>query len=180
MTAYVLSADKSRVRIRTFAEGLLARLAHDLELRCGDLEGTATRDGEGGSAKIEAPIAAISVAGVLHGERVDERGLSPSDQRDVLEKMKRDVFHASGGGEVVVEATLDAGRARVKVIPPNGRAFDATTRVELVDDAGAVRARGSLSLSLSAIGSDAVKGPMGAFRMKDKVEIHFDLVFQPA
>ena len=31
-----------------------------------------------------------------------------------------------------------------------------------------------------AIGSDVVKGPMGAFRVKDLVRVSFDVMFAPA
>ena len=47
VTDLVLDPAQSRVRIHTFAEGLLARLAHDLELVCGDLSGHATRSADG-------------------------------------------------------------------------------------------------------------------------------------
>jgi len=41
----------------------------------------------------------------------------------------------------------------------------------------AARVRGDLVVSLSALGSSTVKGPMNAFRVKDAVEISFDVVF---
>jgi FtsP/CotA-like multicopper oxidase with cupredoxin domain len=184
VTDYVLDADKSRVRIHTYAEGLLARLAHDLELRCAapGLSGSGTRDGETAKATIEARVGAIEVAGVLKGERVDEHGLSPGERHDVLAKMKKEVFHAGDAADarVVVEATLEKGSARLKVTTPNGRTFEATTKAALTEEGAGVRASGAFELSLSRIGSDVVKGPMGAFRMKDKVQVLFDLLLQPA
>lgn len=181
VTDLVLDAEKSRVRIHTFAEGLLARLAHDLELSCGKLSGSGKREGDRSTARIEAPIGAIAVAGVLKGDRLDEQRLSPSDRREVLEKMKRDVFHAPGDGLVVVEATLEGGGVRIRLTPPKGRPYDTTAAAEVREEASATRASGSFDVSLARIGSDAVKGPMGAFRMKDRVQVHFDLLFrQPA
>jgi hypothetical protein len=38
-------------------------------------------------------------------------------------------------------------------------------------------AKGTVEVSLAALGSKPVKGPMGAFRVKDRVRISFDLVF---
>lgn len=180
MTAYVLSPGSSRVRVQTHAEGLLARLAHDLELRCDALSGTATRDGDKGSAQIETTVGALSVAGILHGDDVDGEGLSPGDQRTILEKMRKEVFHAGTDGKVKVEATLDGSAARLKLRLPNGRAYEASTRAEVRGEGAALRASGSFAVSLAAIGSDAVKGPMGAFRVKDEVRVLFDLLFQPA
>ena len=53
-------------------------------------------------------------------------------------------------------------------------------RPDLHADGEAMRAKGSFDLSLAAIGSDVVKGPLGAFRVKDRVRVSFDAVFVPA
>ena len=183
MADLVLDPAKSRVRLRTFAEGLFARLAHDLELTCTELSGRATRhesNAASGTATIDVPIGKIEVAGVLQGGRVDERGLSPSDRADCLEKMRKDVFHANASAIVRVHVVLDNGAARVRIEPPNGRAVERTTRPDVTAEDGAVRVTGTLDLSLAAIGSAQVKGPMNAFRVKDRVEVLFDVGFYPA
>jgi hypothetical protein len=174
VTDLVLDPDRSRVRIHTFAEGLFARLAHDLELTCTGLEGKASRDGDRATARIEAPVSAIAVAGVLKGDRVEEHGLSTGEKHDVLDKMKKEVFHSSGDAKVVIEAALDGGSARVKLTPPNGRIYETTVKATVTGE----RATGSFEIPLSRIGSDTVKGPMGAFRMKDKVLVLFDVAFR--
>ena len=166
----VLDARASRVRIHTFAEGLFARLAHDLEITCGSLEGTASRDAK--TATIEAPLSGFEVAGVLEKGRVDERALSAGDRRDILEKMHRDVFHADASARVKLEASVDG----VKLVLPSGREVAIATRVTVED----LRASGSFDVSLSAIGSDVVKGPMNAFRVKDRVTVLFDVRFAEA
>ena len=184
MTDLVLDATRSRVRLQTFAEGLLARLAHDLELACGDLTGTASRDDGAttrGTASLEAPVRAIAIAGVLGKDgRVDEGGLSASEKNDAATKMQHDVFHASPSSVVRVEAHLDGASARVRVVPPNGKAVEAIVRTEVRTEGEGVRASGSFVLSLSALGSDVVKGPLNAFRVKDTVKVFFDVVFAPA
>lgn len=182
MTDLALDAAKSTVRVRTFAEGLFAKLAHDLELSCGKLSGTGTRDGDAlaGSATVEIPLDGFAVAGVLHKDgRLDPNGLSPGDSRDCLAKMCEDVFHASTSAKVRVEAKAEGGAVRAKIVPPAGKAVEIVTRPAVSAEGADVRARGSFDLSLSAIGSDVVKGPMGAFRVKDRVEVIFDLVFTP-
>ncbi|MBX3224441.1 MAG: hypothetical protein KF795_28250 [Labilithrix sp.] len=179
MTKLVLDPDRSRVRIRTFAEGLFARLAHDLELVCRDVSGSGERmSPEQGSARVEVPIGKIDVAGTLRDGQVDPKGLSASDREDCLGKMRKDVFHAGDGALVRVEATVEAGKARVRIIPPSGRTVErpVSVRLEPEGESGA-RVTGSFDLSLSALGSDPVKGPMNAFRVKDSVEVRFELVF---
>jgi hypothetical protein len=93
--------------------------------------------------------------------------------------MRHDVFHARDAtGSVRVEARVEAGRAHVRVVPPNGRVVERSVpiRLEARPDAGA-RVSGSFELSLDALGSDPVKGPMNAFRVKDAVEVLFDVTF---
>lgn len=185
MTDLVLDAKRSRVRLQTFAEGLLARVAHDLELACGELSGTASRAGEGGTitgtASLEAPLRGIDVSGVLGKDgRADERGLSSIERSYAVTKMREDVFHAGPDGVVRVEVQLEGASARVRVAPPNGKAVEVAVRPEVRAEGEGVRATGSFEVSLSAIGSAVVKGPMNAFRVKDKVKVLFDVVFAPA
>jgi hypothetical protein len=180
----VLDTARARVRIHTFAEGILARLAHDLEIVCGDLSGSASRDAAGasiaGTARVEVPLRGMSVGGVLAKDgRVDERALSANERRDIVAKMQSDVFHAGPDGVLRVEAHLDAGAARVRIVPPNGKAVETVVRPEVHAEGEGIRVTGTCEVSLAAIGSDAVKGPMGAFRVKDRVKVSFDVVFVP-
>ncbi len=179
MSQLVLDPARSHVRIHTFATGLLARLAHDLELVCRDVQGGGELTSpDSGTAAITVPIGKIDVAGTLRSGAVDANALSPSDRADVLEKMRRDVFHVSDG-VVRLEATLAAGKGRVRVIPPKGRTLERSVEVRVVAEGGATRVSGRLEISLDAIGSDPVKGPMNAFRVKDGVAVLFELVFAP-
>lgn len=177
----VLDPDRSSVRVRTFAEGLFSRLAHDLELSCRDLSGSAERASETeGTATIVVPIAKIDVAGTVKAGRVDPEGLSSSDRASCLEKMRKDVFHANDGAVHVSTKLESAKQARVSIMHPKGRTLERSVRVDVTSEESAYRVTGTFELSLAAIGSDPVKGPMNAFRMKDKVEIFFDVVFCPA
>ena len=183
VTDFVLDAPRSRVRLQTFAEGLLARLAHDLELVCGDLSGTAFSGDHGeptsGKASIEAPLGGITVSGVLGKDgRIDERGLSANEKSDAVTKMHHDVFHAGKDGVVRVEVQLDGGSARVRIAPPRGKLVEIVVDPEVRMEGEALRATGAFEVSLAALGSDVVKGPMNAFRVKDKVKVLFDLAFR--
>lgn len=137
----------------------MARLAHDLELVATAVEGTA--DAEAKTAHLEVRLDRIVVKGVL-----GKGSLTPSDEKAILEKMHADVFRAPPGAKVVVDATPQ----KVRVSFPNGRVVEAPLR--LSSDT-----KGELALSLDAIGSRVVKGPMNAFRVKDRVEVLFDLAW---
>jgi len=178
-----LDSKHATITIRTFAEGLLSRLAHDLELVCREVTGTAEDRGNGaGSARLEIPIAKIEVAGTLKSGTVDPNGLSRSDRDDCIGKMRREVFQVRGASDVVkIEADVEDGRARIRLVMPNGSTVEQVMplRPTTAED-GSLCIRGVVDLSLTAIGSWPVKGPMNAFRVKDRVEVIFDVAFQPA
>jgi hypothetical protein len=94
--------------------------------------------------------------------------------------MYTDVFHARPDGVVLVQVQRDGASARVRVVPPNGKVVEVVIAPEVVADGGGLRASGSFEVSLMAIGADVVKGPMGAFRVKDLVKVSFEVVFAPA
>lgn len=173
-----IDPQKSRVRIRTFAEGFLSRLAHDLEIVCEKIEGTATREGATATATLRVPLSAMTVSGVLKKGALDTSVLSESDRRDVVDKMRREVFHADASAAVEIEATLDGASARVRVTPPKHRGVEVVLTPRISDVDGAVRVEGTFEISLASIGSDPVKGPMGAFKVKDRIEILADLTFR--
>jgi hypothetical protein len=93
--------------------------------------------------------------------------------------MYSDVFHSRPDGMVLVQLQLDGASARVRLVPPNGKAVEIVIKPEVKADGDAVRASGSFEVSLMAIGSDVVKGPVGAFRVKDRVKVLFDVTFAP-
>jgi hypothetical protein len=173
-----LDSDKSVVRVRTFADGFLAKLAHDLELVCRGISGHGERLGpDSATCTIEVPVAQIDIGGVLKKGTVDPRGLSGFERKECLSKMQKDVFQTGrAGGTVQVVGTLDGGKARLRITVPNGREVVLHAPIHVVETTPSVHASGTVSLSLDSIGSVPVKGPINAFRMKDAVEISFDLV----
>ena len=184
MSEFVLVPSKSQIRLHTFAEGLFSKLAHDLELRCIGLSGTATREqgehaspGTAGTATLSVPLSGIEVTGTLHGARINFEGLSAGERRECIEKMRHDVFHTDESGVVRVEIALRNGTAQVRIVPPKGKTAEVSAKVNVREESNTVIGEGTLELSLMAIGSDVVKGPMNAFRVKDKVLVHFDVAF---
>jgi hypothetical protein len=165
-----LDADRSRLAIYTRAEGFLSALAHDLELAATGLSGDAGET----AAEIHVPIASIQVTGVVKRGKLDRGVLSRGD-RDAIERQVRE--EVLPGPEIVARGTLAAGRVAIEVAAPKGSAR-VVCDVSVADEEGAKRVRGETEVSLAAIGAPPVKGPMGAFRVKDRVRVEFDLVFR--
>ncbi|XXY47972.1 hypothetical protein WME91_49010 [Sorangium sp. So ce269] len=174
-----LDPTASRLTIRTRAVGMLARLAHDLEITASELSGRARLDGDAWTAELAVRAAALRVAGVLRGDRLDPEALSAGDRRDIERRLRDEVL---GGTELVdVRASGTArDRADVRVKIASGSAALAARLSSRDRGEGAIGVTGSCQLSLAALGVREVKGPLGAFKVRDEIEILFDLTLRPA
>lgn len=178
MTTLGIDPSASALVIRTRAAGVLARLAHDLEIAATEVRGHAIVTDGGWTAEIQIPVAGLRVAGTLHGDRLDEAGLSQEDRIEIERRLRHDVLQ--GAGEVRVRASgssRDRGVARVEL--PSGSA-DTHARLKTRDaEGGAIEVWGDCPLSLRSLGVREVKGPLGAFKIKDEIEVRFDLTLRP-
>ena len=176
----------STIKIETRAKGMLAKLAHDLSIDVRDPEVSLAHDGDKVTLKLGALVAKLSVDGVRKGDSVDHGVLSASDRSEIERKIQREVFSAArvdvvldapvspdalapGAASSSVEASgrLETGRASTRV----------STRVRLEPEAGRVVASARAKLSLPALGITPPKGPLGAFRVDDDVEVVVKLAF---
>jgi hypothetical protein len=164
-----LDAARSRVTLYTMAEGLFAALAHDLELVARGLAGEATGD----AAEVRVTVAEIRVSGVVKKGRVDAGVLSAGDRETIEREIQGDVLP---GAEVVARGTLAGRSAEIEIVGPRGKTR-VTCDVDVRDDGGGKRVTGKVEVSLGALGAPPVKGPMGAFKVKDRVRVEVDLVF---
>lgn len=161
-----LDSEKTTLTVRTKAEGFLSKLAHDLELRAHDLSGTF----DAGRGTVRVPIDGLRVVGAVKRGKVDTTVLSTRDKADIEKRVVDEVL--AGATHVEVDVEVDDARAKLTVRAPSG-----TQTVQCTLTREDHRARGACELSLSALGIHTVKGPMGAFRVADRVEIAFDAVF---
>jgi hypothetical protein len=167
-----LDSSRSRLAVYTFAEGFLSALAHDLEIVGHDLSGESNG---ADTAEVRVKVSGLKVSGAVKRGKLDANALSPSDRATVERQIREEVLP---GAEVVARGTLSGGRASIEVTAPRG-----TTKVacdaQVSAEAEGKRAKGTVEVALSAIGAPQVKGPMGAFRLKDRVRVEFDLLFVP-
>jgi hypothetical protein len=63
---------------------------------------------------------------------------------------------------------------------PGGRAEVAVPLATREGPGGAIHVAGSCQLSLRALGIQEIRGPLGAFKLRDEIEIIFELTFYPA
>jgi hypothetical protein len=170
-----LDSSASRLVVRTRAVGMLARLAHDLELCATGIEARAEVDGETWNGAIDVPVAKVEVAGVLKGDRLDPNVLSSSDKIEILKKMREDAFRGAALVKVLAKGTSRDRAELTLAIGP--REVKSSVSVQVRDDGDAIVVTGTMPLSLKSIGSREIKAPLGAFSVKDEIQIAFDLRF---
>ncbi len=171
---YRIDASSSRVAVRTEATGLLARLAHDLEIAARKLEGTAEVDGERWSAELRFLVDGLRVVGVVRKGKVDESVLSTKDVGEIEDRIRELVFPRAEAVTVVAEgSSRSQGRATVTW---RGGEQSLPVRLRLEQRSPALgKVSGSCQLSLSRLGVAEIKGPLGAFKVHDGVEIRFSI-----
>ena len=169
----VLDPTRSHVRAFTTTEGLLARLAHDLEVAVRDISGEAD-EGTPAKATIRIGVGGIDVVGVVKRGVTHPNALAPWERDQIALRMRTDVF--SDSEEVRVEATIDGDQARFEVILPHARE-SVRAPVALERSGHGVTVKGTLAISLRGLGVGPLKGPMGAFVVADRVRVVFDVTF---
>jgi hypothetical protein len=167
----------STVTIRTKASGLLARLAHDLELDASRFSASIEPEGAQWRVELEFPVASIRVVGALKGGRVDRTVLSASDVSEIERKLRDEVLR---GDLVRVRGAGDRRRGELTVIAPRGEQ-KLTVALTTEDRASGETVVGlATKVSLARLGVGEVKGPLGAFKIADDVEVAARLVLLPA
>lgn len=164
------------VTVRTRATGLLARLAHDLELAAPCASVKLEREEGGWNTEAHFAVRDLRVVGAVHRGVVDRSVLSASDKEEIERKIRREVLR---GDEVVVQASGDGlAEACLQVKAPAGRqSLRTTLRAESAD--GRVHCvAGRCELSLVMLGVAEIKGPLGAFRVHDEVEVIFRMTVE--
>lgn len=175
--SYALMVSRSRIRVRTYAKGLLSALAHDLELEVVPSRGSAGPLPNGSwSALIDVAIDDLRVNGAIKRGKLDHSALSPSDMAEILRRMRADVF--SGEKRMMVEAVGTLDRYKVEVTIGTRRPVEIAAKIAVTDRGAEVEVRASGTASLRALGSPEIKGPMGAFALKDEIELEVELILR--
>lgn len=175
----VHTVTESKLRARTHAKGLLSALAHDLELDLPIAESTIERRDDGTwSGRLVVTVDAIRVIGVLRRGGVATDVLSASDRAEIERRIREAcapetalVVTASGRVDAAGKAERPEAHATLGNKPKSALRTD-SVRLTPKGDGFEVRAEGSVSMR--ALGLPEIKGPLGAFAMKD--EVRFDAV----
>jgi hypothetical protein len=178
--AYAFDPAASTVRVRTRAKGLLAKLAHDLEIVARGVRGSARAADDAWSAELVVQVAALEVAGTLRGDRLDPGGLSGSDRAEIQRRMREDALRGAREIAVTLEGNArERGTASLSIGGGPRARFPVSLRARDTD-AGGLAVTGRAELSLAALGIAEIRAPLGAFKLSDAVEVLVDLALTRA
>jgi hypothetical protein len=175
MVTLSLRMPESRISVFTFAEGLFSALAHDLAIEVTEATGSAeltAMNESAGAAHVSIAVAGLRVAGSM--KRGNVQPLPAEDVAEIERRLREDVLRESR--QVEVDVTLSQKTALLRVSASGG--METTSCGVRIERTGAVvAARGECALSLAALGLRGVRGPLGAFRVKDGIRVRFEAVF---
>ena len=172
---YRIDPAESRIVVHAFAAGLFSAFAHDHTIAARDFDGAAVID-ESGAASVRFALRAASL-GV-----VDK--ISDSDRREIEATMRGQVLETEKFPEIVFESARVEARAnpdgsyRANVagrLTLHGVTREFSFPVDVSVDAGRLRARGRFPLLQTDYKMTPVSIFGGTVRVKDEVEITFDV-----
>ncbi len=173
-----LDLQASTVTIRTRATGLLARFAHDLEITAEGFEGSVQIDGDRWVTDLKFPVRRLRTIGSLRDGRVDFSAISASDLAEIERKIRDEVLR---GPEVTVHVEgTGPSRGQLRVSAPEGEQQVSVPLSLSERPDGGQRVNGKIELSLRKLGVPAIKGPLGAFKVSDEIEVEFKFALAAA
>jgi len=157
------------VRVFTFKEGLLSRIAHDLRLDVGRFD--VRLDGERVKASFETT--SLTVDGVMKKGRLDRNGLNKRDMSQIQRTIRDEIFHSNRFPQISFEGVREGSRIS-GTLEMKGR------RADLAFDIGSNPAQwtGRVELRPSRWGIPPYKALMGAIKLKDKIVVTLELAVQ--
>ena len=174
---YEIDCRRTRIVVHTGTEGILSPLAHDLEIEAHPINGTARDLGTSWTATVMIAKRDLRVVGALKRGRVDAKVLSDKDRGEIERRIydealgfTREFTVTANGGPRNGEVSIPRARGDAFVVPMQfGRLASITSDVTV---------EGSCELSLRAMGVGDVRGPLGAFRVADRVYVTFTAVWK--
>lgn len=174
MSTQRFTTPEVEITIRTFREGLLSSVGHDLELRL--TRATAQRTAQGGLVAT-ADTASIELVGALGADgQVDPKALSPRDRRKIEQSTVKDVLAAKKHPQALFRApelrrTDDGGVEARGELTLHGRTRPLVLRAAPRGDRLVAR----LTLRQPDFGIKPFSAMLGALKVRAEVEIEISV-----
>lgn len=164
-----LGPDNATLQVLTFREGMAARVGHDLVLDVTRWEATLDVDGERATVRLTADPRSLEV-------REGRRGVKPltdKDRRDIARTIDDKILRGQPIEFISREARLDGDALAVEGdLGIGGTRRPVAARLELGADG---TLRGTVPVIQSEFGISPYRGFMGALKVRDTVELAFEV-----
>jgi polyisoprenoid-binding protein YceI len=162
------------VRVFTFKEGLLSRVAHDLRLQVEPRGVSVVRTGD--EVRAELDPTALVVDGAIRGTQLEVEALSRRDRAKIVETIRDEVLSTRRYPKIRFTGTVTERGDHVLEV--HGELELAGVRRPLsfiaTRDAGRITAR--VTVRPSEFGIAPYKALAGAIRLQDRVVVELDLM----
>lgn len=162
-------AGAARLTVFSFKEGLLSRVAHDLEIQVGAFTGSV----EGGVVRAEVDAASLRVLHALKAGAPDPGALSAADKREIEGNIREKVLASGAHPRITFTARLADRRGDALPGELTLRGQRRPVTLTLTEAGGRIEARARLSQR--DFGITPFKALMGALKVQDGVEVVADL-----
>jgi polyisoprenoid-binding protein YceI len=175
---YIVDADQSRLTVHAFAKGLLSAFGHSPTLVVRELEGEVEFDAaipDATSLRLRVPADSLAVLD----------NISEADRREIERKTCEEVLEASRYPEIVFQSvtvsTQGTGEGQYRVRLSGELSLHGATRTQTVEadvllTRNCLRARGESRLRQSDYRIEPVTALGGAIKLKDELELSFDII----
>lgn len=161
----------NRVQVFTYKDGLLARLAHDLQIECRQFE----IERRGATITGRFALGSLRVDGAVERGRLAAGVLSDSDRRKIAQTMVDDVLELRRFGEAVFTGTVGGAAAGLRIqgsLALHGRT--ATVAPFAITRRGALWTA-EVTLVPSRWGIAPYRALAGALKLQDRVTVRIEL-----
>ncbi|MFN2568463.1 MAG: YceI family protein [Candidatus Dormibacteria bacterium] len=172
---YDIGPDNGTVTVRTYREGMAAKIGHDLVMTVAQWKGSVTIDPDTPSNSSVSVSFDTGTFQVLSGTG-GAKPLSDKDRKDILNNIAGKVLHTDKHPQITFTSERVDASAENRVGVDGKLTIAGTTRpvhleLTLEQTSGGVRASGTLPVKQTEFGIKPFTALMGALKVKDDMEI---------
>lgn len=177
---YALGPQCGAIRIKTFKEGLLSPLGHDLTLEASEWRATVRID------RLDPPAGAVELDVAVPGLRVvAPEDLGDKDREEILRNIRSDVLHTAKFPKVRFRSTDSEVRCTSEEggtlhlegeLEIHGVSRKTPLQVHFQKTDKGLRVRGETALRQTEFGVKPYKAPLGVIKVRDEVRVLWDIL----
>jgi len=171
-------ASSARCLVFTFKEGLLSKLAHDLEIRVGSF--TVEVDEARSSVRARFEASSLRVVHALADGRPNPGALSPADTRKIEQSIEADVLHSGRHPEVSFQSTLVEANGDGFRIAGELSLHGRLRHIEVPVRREADLLMADVTLNQPDFGIKPFKAALGALRIRPDVRVRIEVCAEDA